>query len=547
MVFGFQILSQKADAIKKQRNVLEQQLNVEIARIEERKVSRQQQLTQISRLEQAYEDFEADKARKQTALEEEIAKLKDMPFEEEKELWELIEVLTGEQQELSETVRGLQKDLQYATDNLTSLEGSLKRDQEKLAKLREADAESYLKDYDAYQEALDKIAALNGELKEIENRLGANKSERQKFHSDLTRLTSELEKHSDNCPTCQQPWPDQDARDEHVNQILDDIEKIQSKIEALDSVQKEIAWEAEKVSMAISEQKLVSLPVNEFFKSRDDAVRVGATIDGLVQNIIDLESQIEKGLNEKNDAQNKYDSANSQADAKNVEIVECKGASSFNSKSELSAALGKLETASASLTSLLNSDNPHTKTLEDARSHLVEEVDETVVNTLTKEIKHRKYLEKQLTNKSSDIRRDVMTKWLPRLNEEIQKNLEILDLPYNLVFNDDFSVTIVDKGLDSDFSLISSGEEERAILAVGMALRYVYEGIHGPINIFCVDERLDTGLDEAGSARAMSLLKKYADQEDKSILLISHKREMLDYVDRTMYVVKENRFSHIRV
>ncbi len=533
LIFGFQILSEKAVAIKKQRDLLERQFDLEKTRLEERKIAREQQLKQIERLEIAYAQYDTDTEAKVASTKLLIDNYETIDFKAEEELLTLAEADNTEYQKALAEVAHYEKEASRAQADINEIINNLGKDRFRLKKLLESEAETYIQQYDAWVIATNKVKQYSAEIKT--------------FEADLTRerialnnLMNEIEAHTDNCPTCHQTWPDQDARDAHIVQLAEQMEVHEAKIKA-------ISLELEKLNMGVGEERLVAPPVSDVFKSRDDAVSAGATIKEIEQHISRLEEQKDKQDQNAQDAEKSRKQANADADAYKEKVTATLSKCVFKTRSELSEASRKLEALVTSLTTLIDNENPHLKTLEEARNHLPEEVDETGMIDLKKQIDHRKYLEKRLTNKNSDIRRGVMQIWLPRLNEEVYKNLEAMDLPYRLLFNDDFSVATIDSSEETDFNLVSSGEEERAIIAVALALRRVYEGIHGPINLFWIDERLDSGLDEPGAARAMTVLKEYSDNNHKSILLISHKKEMMDYADRVMLVIKEGKESRVKI
>jgi DNA repair exonuclease SbcCD ATPase subunit len=533
MIFGFEFLSEKGVAIKKQRDLLERQLELVKTKIDERKIGREQQIKQIERLEIAYAQFETDKKNKLESMEDQIKTFEGMDFEAEQARWDIIAKYEKELQDIKAEITRLNCAITKLKQDKSQVINTLGSDRFRLEKLKNADPTPFILSYDQFVEAQNKIQKYTGEIKTFEADL-------VKERTALNNLINEIEKHTDNCPTCHQTWPDQEARANHIVQLAGLMESHETNIKTL-------AFEVERLNMGIGEEKLFLRPNSDVFKSRDDAVSVGAAIKEIEQGISRLEQQAEKYEQGIVDADGQNQKYNTDGDHRQKEITREMDQCFFKSEHEFRESFRKVETLAASLETLISGNNPHLKTLEDAKNHLPDEVDDAEVKELKKQIDHRKYLEKRLTNKNSDIRRGVMQIWLPRLNEEVYKNLEAMDLPYRLLFNDDFTVSTIDTSEETDFALVSSGEEERAIIAVALALRKVYEGIHGSINLFCVDERLDSGLDDPGAARAMSVLKAYSDTSHKSILLISHKKEMMDYADRVMTVVKEAKESRIVV
>jgi ABC-type Mn2+/Zn2+ transport system ATPase subunit len=71
----------------------------------------------------------------------------------------------------------------------------------------------------------------------------------------------------------------------------------------------------------------------------------------------------------------------------------------------------------------------------------------------------------------------------------------------------------------------------------------VWESLYQPINLLFIDELVDSGMDASGVESAMSILKKMARENNKSIWLVSHRDELAGRVNNIMTVVKENGFT----
>ena len=83
------------------------------------------------------------------------------------------------------------------------------------------------------------------------------------------------------------------------------------------------------------------------------------------------------------------------------------------------------------------------------------------------------------------------------------------------------------------------------ILSLSFAFRDVYESLSGSVNLFYIDELLDSGLDGSGIESALELLKKMTREGNKSIWLVSHREELQPRVNSVLMVTKENGFSSL--
>ena len=64
-----------------------------------------------------------------------------------------------------------------------------------------------------------------------------------------------------------------------------------------------------------------------------------------------------------------------------------------------------------------------------------------------------------------------------------------------------------------------------------------------PINLLCIDELVDSGMDSIGVESALGVLKKMERDRHKNILLISHRDELVGRVNEVLQVTKENGFT----
>jgi len=64
-----------------------------------------------------------------------------------------------------------------------------------------------------------------------------------------------------------------------------------------------------------------------------------------------------------------------------------------------------------------------------------------------------------------------------------------------------------------------------------------------PVNLLCIDELVDSGMDTIGVESALGVLKKMERERHKNILLISHRDELVGRVNSILQVTKENGFT----
>ena len=188
-------------------------------------------------------------------------------------------------------------------------------------------------------------------------------------------------------------------------------------------------------------------------------------------------------------------------------------------------------------------ENPYTEQVEQLKDTGMEEINYDLINELTYLKEHQEFLYKLLTSKDSFIRKKIIDQNLQYLNYRLSHYLDKLGLPHDVKFNSDLSVDITEYGRDLDFDNLSRGERNRLILGMSWAFRDIYESLNQPMNLMCIDELVDSGMDTTGVENALAVLKKMGRESNKNVFLISHKEELQGRVNNVLYVVKEGGFT----
>jgi len=190
-----------------------------------------------------------------------------------------------------------------------------------------------------------------------------------------------------------------------------------------------------------------------------------------------------------------------------------------------------------------NEENPYIEQIESMKQTGIQEVSWDIINELTALKDHQEFLYKLLTSKDSFIRRRIIDQNIAYLNHRLAHYLNAIGLPHDVKFNSDLSVEITEYGRDLDFDNLSRGERNRLILSLSWAFRDIYESLNHPMNFLCIDELIDSGLDGVGVENALGILKKMSREQNKNIMLISHREELSGRVNDVLYVIKEGGFT----
>ena len=215
----------------------------------------------------------------------------------------------------------------------------------------------------------------------------------------------------------------------------------------------------------------------------------------------------------------------------------------YNTLQEAYEHQNKLSTLRTNIDNAEQETDPYNEQIEALKETGLQSVEWAEVNRLTELKEHQDFLLKLLTNKDSFIRKKIIEQNLQFLNTRLEYYITRLGLPHEVQFQSDLTVTITQLGQDLDFDNLSRGERNRLILGLSWSFRDVFESMNHPINLICIDELVDSGMDTIGVESALGTLKKMERDRHKNILLISHRDELVGRVNSVLQVTKENGFT----
>ena len=226
-----------------------------------------------------------------------------------------------------------------------------------------------------------------------------------------------------------------------------------------------------------------------------------------------------------------------------VGIIPSKPTLFYASKDDALQHKHNLETMREQLEEKINEINPYIEQISGLKDSGLQEITFDLMNELTHLQEHQDFLHKLLTSKDSFIRKRIIDQNIAYLNHRLADYLDKLGLPHDVKFASDLGVEITEYGRDLDFDNLSRGERNRLILGLSWAFRDMYESLNRPMNLLCIDELIDSGMDSMGVENALGILKKMHRDQGKNIMLISHKEELVGRVNNVLTVVKEGGFT----
>ena len=215
----------------------------------------------------------------------------------------------------------------------------------------------------------------------------------------------------------------------------------------------------------------------------------------------------------------------------------------YNSLKEAYEHQNKIEANKRLLENANKETDPYADQIISLNETGMQEIDWAEVNRLEELREHQDFLLKLLTNKDSFIRKKIIEQNLQFLNTRLEYYITRLGLPHEVQFQSDLTITITQLGQDLDFDNLSRGERNRLILGLSWSFRDVFESMNHQINLVCIDELVDSGMDTVGVESALGVLKKMERDRHKNILLISHRDELVGRVNSVLQVTKENGFT----
>lgn len=168
------------------------------------------------------------------------------------------------------------------------------------------------------------------------------------------------------------------------------------------------------------------------------------------------------------------------------------------------------------------------------------EKDESKCNVLLE------YLEfSHLLMKDSGIKSKVIENYLPIMNSQINKYLQLMDLYINFTLDNEFKESIKTP-IHEDFSYgsFSEGEKQRINLSLLLAWRDVARMKNSVnCNIMFFDETLDSSLDGSGIEDLLKIINYIV--KDANIFIISHRDGYDDKFERVIEIKKINGFTKL--
>jgi len=149
--------------------------------------------------------------------------------------------------------------------------------------------------------------------------------------------------------------------------------------------------------------------------------------------------------------------------------------------------------------------------------------------------------------KDSGVKAKIIRRYLPIMNQKINKYLQMMDFYINFTFDEQFNEKIKSP-IHEKFSYESFSEGEK--MRIDLAILFTWRDIaklknSSSTNILILDEIFDSSLDSTGTDEFTKIIKYVI--KDAYIFMISHKvDELTDRLDNLITFEKMNGFSRVK-
>lgn len=404
------------------------------------------------------------------------------------------------------------------------------------------------------------LTILSDKANILKKRMSDTESDIERINIRLQQVKREHDRHN------QQLTSAQNRLDNWEDQRQDDIQTLENKLNRIVDIDfdherelhDQLAEVDSYIRTSIDEQRQIELEIGiQSKKLKKASTKITHLVDEkcpyCLQKFADAPSKIAE-------EQTIVDTAQDQIDAlsKHLDIVDesletatknhkkLKGEISVNNLEELIEIKNQSQNILDRIEELKNMPNPHIESLEELQKLELDPLEYEEMNVLTKKLEHQKFLLKLLTKKDSFVRKTLLNKYLPFLNNRLQEYLTKLGLRHTVRFTTDLKAEITQFGRQLDFGNLSAGQQARVNLALSFAFRDVLQTLHTSVNIIMFDEVLDIGLDTLGIQMAAKLLKTKAREEQLNLYIISHRDELGAAFDNCLIIQLEKGFSYIK-
>ena len=212
---------------------------------------------------------------------------------------------------------------------------------------------------------------------------------------------------------------------------------------------------------------------------------------------------------------------------------------------DLQSSIKSLKTSLAALKKESTSTN-HEESIESIIKTIKEDLDNSTKES--KVYEGEKDLYQSLDDVLSDggIKRVLIDRVIPLLNNRISEISERLDFKFTFSFDNEFNPIINHLGMEISAESLSTGQRKKMNLIVLLSFIELIKMKHNKMNVMFLDE-IFSGLDKLNVYKAIKILREYADRYNMTIFVVSHESLPEEFFDKRINVSMPNHFSEMKI
>ena len=354
---------------------------------------------------------------------------------------------------------------------------------------------------------------------------------------------------------------DIDSKNDSINNLMDEMSDYMKKTEYLDEEVKATQYSLQSFEGATSKlkeygnikgklsQKISGIvKEHKFFTENRVCPTCSQDIEETfrVNRISDSQSkaeELQKGYTELMDAIKKEEERESQFQQISGDLSKLLNGITQNNThiNGCQKQIKRLEHEIQTITSQIANRNTEHEKLEEFRNNL-----QDTFETISEKKEKITYLDFTYNLlKDGGVKTQIIKKYLPIINQQANKYLQMMDFYINFKLDEEFTETI-ESPIHEDFTYQSFSEGEK--MRIDLALLFTWREIARMknsvnTNLLIMDEVFDSSLDGFGTEEFLKIIRFVI--KDANIFVISHKEGLEDKFDNVIKFEKQGNFSRI--
>jgi len=198
---------------------------------------------------------------------------------------------------------------------------------------------------------------------------------------------------------------------------------------------------------------------------------------------------------------------------------------------------------------LKNIESTETTTLDSIKSSM-ELVDEKIKGYNDEKVEYdsqmRIYERTKDLFSEDGLKKMIMNKFLPMLNNTIERLISELEYEFFFSFDDKFEPHVTHMGEDITVNSLSEGESKQMDIIIILAMLELIKYKHPKMNMLFLDEIFNS-LSINNIRKVTGILKRYTNDYNMTIFVISHTPVPMEYFNKVINVSKDEFFSDLTI